>query len=110
MNSIDNELATLHARIAELEQQKRNAPAAKENERWTNEDERTLIIMLRFKAASFLEVADKLKRSESAILWRVEKLVTDHVHEDGPHVDEVCQWLMPHIPVETWMMERAKLL
>jgi hypothetical protein len=110
MNSIDAELATLHARIAELEQQKRNAPAAKENERWTNEDDRTLITMLRFKAASFLEVAAALKRSESAILWRVEKLVTDHVHHEGPHVDEVCQWLMPHIPIELWMKERAKLL
>ena len=110
MNSIDAELATLHARIAELEEQKRTAPTAKENERWTNEDDRTLIIMLRFKAASFLDVAAALKRSESAILWRVEKLVNDHIHEDGPYVDEVCQWLMPHIPLETWLRERAKLL
>lgn len=110
MNAIDAELATLHARIAELEQQKRNAPTTKENERWTNEDDRTLIIMLRFKSASFLDVAAALKRSESAILWRVEKLITYHVHEDGPYVDEVCQWLMPHIPIEIWMKERAKLL
>ena len=77
---------------------------------WTAEDDRTLIIMLRHKGASFDQVAAKLKRSESAILWRVEKLVNNHVHEDGPLVDEVCQWLMPHIPIELWMMERAKLL
>jgi len=110
MNAIDAELATLHARIAELEEQKRSAPTSKENERWTNEDERTLIIMLRFKSASFLDVAAALKRSESAILWRVENLINYHIHEDGPYTDEVCQWLMPHIPLETWLRERAKLL
>jgi len=110
MNSIDAELATLHARIAELEQQKRNAPTAKENVRWTNEGDRTLIIMLRFKSASFIDVAAVLKRSESAVIWRVENLVIDHIHEDGPYTDEVCRWLMPHIPLESWLRERAKLL
>ena len=110
MNSIDAELATLYARIAELEEQKRKLPLAKENVRWTNEDDRTLITMLRFKAASFLDVAAALKRSESAILWRVENLINYHVHEDGPYTDEVCEWLMPHIPLKTWLSERAKLL
>ena len=110
MNSINTELATLYARIAELEEFKHTHPTDRDNTPWTIAEERTLIRYLRRGEATFLEVADKLKRSESAILWRVEKLVTDHVHEDGPHVDEVCQWLMPHIPVETWMMERAKLL
>ena len=110
MNSINTELATLYARIAELEEFKHAHPTDRDNTPWTIAEERTLIRYLRRGEATFLEVADKLKRSESAILWRVEKLVTDHVHEDGPHVDEVCQWLMPHIPVETWMMERAKLL
>ena len=110
MNSINTELATLYARVAELEEFKHAHPTDRENAPWTIAEERTLIRYLRRGEATFLEVADKLKRSQSAILWRVEKLVTDHVHEDGPHVDEVCQWLMPHIPVETWMMERAKLL
>lgn len=110
MNSIDAELATLHARIAELEQQKRTVPISNENTHWSSADDKTLIIMLRFKAASFLEVAAALKRSERAILWRVEKLINYHIHEDGPYTDEVCQWLMPHIPLETWLRERAKLL
>jgi len=110
MNSIDAELTRLYARIAELEEFKHAHPTDRENKPWTIAEERTLIRYLRRGEASFLEVADKLKRSESAVLWRVEKLVNDHIHEDGPYTDEVCQWLMPHIPLETWLRERAKLL
>ena len=110
MNSIDAELTQLYARIAELEEFKHAHPTDRENKPWTIAEERTLIRYLRRGEATFLEIADKLKRSESAILWRVEKLVNDHIHEDGPYTDEVCQWLMPHIPLETWLRERAKLL
>ena len=110
MNSIDAELTQLYARIAELEEFKHAHPTDRENKPWTIAEERTLIRYLRRGEATFLEVADKLKRSESAVLWRVEKLVNDHIHEDGPYTDEVCRWLMPHIPLETWLRERAKLL
>ena len=110
MNPIDTELTQLYARIAELEEFKHAHPTDRENKPWTIGEERTLIRYLRRGEATFLEVADKLKRSESAVLWRVEKLVTDHVHQDGPDVGEVCEWLMPHIPIELWMKERAKLL
>jgi hypothetical protein len=110
MNSIDAELTQLYARIAELEEFKHAHPTDRENKPWTIAEERTLIRYLRRGEATFLEIADKLKRSESAVLWRVEKLVNDHIHEDGPDVGEVCDWLMPHIPIELWMRERAKLL
>jgi hypothetical protein len=110
MNSIDAELATLYARIAELEEFKHAHPTDRENKPWTIAEERTLIRYLRRGEATFLEIADKLKRSERAVLWRVENLINYHIHEDGPYTDEVCQWLMPHIPLETWLRERAKLL
>ena len=110
MNSIDTELTRLYARIAELEEFKHAHPTDRENTPWTFAEERTLIRYLRRGEASFLDVADKLKRSESAIIWRVDKIIYDHIHEDNPDIFEACQWLMPHIPLETWMKERAKLL
>jgi hypothetical protein len=76
---------------------------------WTAEDDRTLIIMLRHKGASFDQVAAKLKRTKRAILFRVDKIIEFHVQDEGPYVDEVCEWLMPHIPFTTWMTERTIL-
>jgi hypothetical protein len=66
-------------------------------ERWTQQEERDLVSMLRHDNLSVAEVASALHRSPLAIHYRIDKVLTEHIGEDDVGVLEASKWLHPHI-------------
>jgi hypothetical protein len=66
-------------------------------ERWTQQEERDLVNMLRHQNKSVPEVANALHRSPLAIHYRIDKILTEHIGEDDVGVLEASKWLHPHI-------------
>ena len=66
-------------------------------ERWTQQEERDMIRMLRHENASVVDVAKALHRNPLAIHYRIDKVLVEHVGEDDVSVLEAGKWLHPHI-------------
>jgi len=66
-------------------------------ERWTQQEERDMVKMLRHDNLSVNEVANALHRSPLAVHYRIDKVLTEHIGEDDVGVVEASKWLHPHI-------------
>ena len=66
-------------------------------ERWTQQEERDMIRLLRHENRSVAEVATMLHRSPLAVHYRIDKVLMDHIGEDEVGVLEASKWLHPHI-------------
>ena len=66
-------------------------------ERWTQQEERDLVRLLRHENRSVAEVATMLHRSPLAVHYRIDKVLTEHVGEDDVGILEASKWLHPHI-------------
>lgn len=66
-------------------------------ERWTQQEERDLVNMLRHDHMSVVEVANALHRSPLAVHYRIDKVLTEHIGEDDVGILEASKWLHPHI-------------
>jgi len=68
-------------------------------ERWTQQEERDMVSMLRHDNLSIAEVASALHRSPLAIHYRIDKVLTEHIGDDDVGILEAGKWLHPHISV-----------
>lgn len=66
-------------------------------ERWTQQEERDMVSMLRHDNLSVAEVASALHRSPLAIHYRIDKVLTEHIGDDDVGILEASKWLHPHI-------------
>jgi hypothetical protein len=66
-------------------------------ERWTQQEERDMVHMLRHQNKSVPEVANALHRSPLAVHYRIDKVLMEHIGEDDVGVLEASKWLHPHI-------------
>jgi hypothetical protein len=66
-------------------------------ERWTQQEERDMVHMLRHDNMGVVEVANALHRSPLAIHYRIDKVLMEHIGEDDVSVLEASKWLHPHI-------------
>ena len=69
----------------------------KNGERWTQQEERDMVHMLRHDNMSVAEVANALHRSPLAVHYRIDKVLTEHMGEDDVSLLEASKWLHPHI-------------
>jgi hypothetical protein len=69
----------------------------KNGERWTQQEERDMVHMLRHDNMSVAEVANALHRSPLAVHYRIDKVLTEHMGEDDVGLLEASKWLHPHI-------------
>ena len=69
----------------------------KNGERWTQQEQRDMVNMLRHDNRSVAEVANALHRSPLAVHYRIDKVLTEHIGEDDVGVLEASKWLHPHI-------------
>jgi len=69
----------------------------KNGERWTQQEERNMVNMLRHDNMNVTEVANALHRSPLAVHYRIDKVLTDHMGEDDVSLLEASKWLHPHI-------------
>jgi hypothetical protein len=64
--------------------------------------------MLRAERKTVQQVATELHRSPLAVLYRMQKVVDDHLGEiDGVGAVEASNWLHPHLTMRNVMDERA---
>ena len=66
-------------------------------ERWTQQEQRNMVNMLRHDHLSVTEVANALHRSPLAVHYRIDKVLTEHMGEDDVSLLEASKWLHPHI-------------
>ena len=66
-------------------------------ERWTQQEERAMVNMLRHDNMSVAEVANSLHRSPLSIHYRIDKVLNEHIGEDDVGILEAAKWLHPHI-------------
>jgi hypothetical protein len=69
----------------------------KNGERWTQQEERNMVNMLRHDKMNVNEVANALHRSPLAVHYRIDKVLTEHMGEDDVSLLEASKWLHPHI-------------
>ena len=69
----------------------------KNGERWTQQEERNMVNMLRHDNMNVTEVANALHRSPLAVHYRIDKVLTEHMGEDDVSLLEASKWLHPHI-------------
>ena len=69
----------------------------KNGERWTQQEERNMVNMLRHDNMNVTEVANALHRSPLAVHYRIDKVLTEHMGEDDVGLLEASKWLHPHI-------------
>ena len=61
-------------------------------ERWTQQEQRNMVNMLRHDNMNVAEVANALHRSPLAVHYRIDKVLTEHMG-----LLEASKWLHPHI-------------
>jgi hypothetical protein len=66
--------------------------ASKDNQHWTQAEEREMVRLRRLGNLSFHEIATQLHRSPEAINLRFRKLVDEHVGDDDVSRKEVLRW------------------
>lgn len=78
------------------------------NSRWTTKEEKAMIRLLRTERKSVAQVASELHRSPKSVLYRMQKVVEDHLGEiDGVGACEASEWLHPHLTMKNVMDEMA---
>lgn len=66
-------------------------------ERWTRQEDRSLIRMLRHANASVTDAAKALHRSPKAVHYRINHILKEHLGNGAVSLSEASEWLHPHI-------------
>lgn len=85
------------ARVVDFSGESRKVSARNNGERWTQQENRDMIRLLRHENRSVAEVATMLHRSPLAVHYRIDKVLNEHIGDDDVGVLEAAKWLHPHI-------------